>query len=345
MTPAHRTIGVALAAALVAGLGGARAARAHELTPALLSIIERAPDRYDVLWRVPIDEAPRGLMVPVLPAPAETETPHALSVDTQARYESWSVQIPGGLAGRELRLDGPAAAASDGLVRVQLLDGRVVHGRLAPGGSGFVVPAAPGKLATASTYLRLGIEHILLGFDHLLFVLGLMLLVRSLGALVRTITAFTAAHSVTLALAALGVLHVPGPPVEATIALSILFVAREIVVAGAGVGASPALATRAPWAIALAFGLLHGLGFAGALAQVGLPAREVPLALAAFNVGVEIGQLAFVAAIALTGAAAAAAAVRLRVHAASAARLAAGYGIGVFAAALCIGRVVAFWRR
>jgi len=259
------------------------------------------------------------------------------------------VQIPGGLAGRELRLDGPAAAASDGLVRVQLLDGRVVHGRLAPGGSGFVVPAAPGKLATASTYLRLGIEHILLGFDHLLFVLGLMLLVRSLGALVRTITAFTAAHSVTLALAALGVLHVPGPPVEATIALSILFVAREIVVAGsgagAGVGASPSLATRAPWAIALAFGLLHGLGFAGALAQVGLPAREVPLALAAFNIGVEIGQLAFVAAIALTGGAAAAAAMRLRVHAASAARLAAGYGIGVFAAALCIGRVVAFWRR
>jgi hypothetical protein len=339
MTAARRT--AAGAAALLAALAGAGPARAHELTPSLLSIVQRAPDRYDVVWRVPIDEAPRGLMVPVLPEGEETA--HALSVDTQARYESWSLRIAGGLAGRALRLDGPASATSDGLVRVQLLDGRVVHGRLAPGGPPFVVPAAPSRLQTAAAYLRLGVEHILLGFDHLLFVLGLLLLVRSLGALVRTITAFTAAHSVTLALAALGVLHVPGPPVEATIALSILFVAREIIVA-ATPGAPPSLAARAPWAVALAFGLLHGLGFAGALAQVGLPAREVPLALATFNVGVEIGQLAFVAAIALLGAAAAAAG-GLRAGGARLARMAAGYGIGVLAAALCIGRIAVFWRR
>src|SRR5262249_43100003 len=147
--------------------------------------------------------------------------------------------------------------------------------------------------AVLSGYVRLGITHILLGADHLLFVLGLLLLVPSLGMLVRTITAFTLAHSVTLGLAVLGLIAVPAAPVEALIAASIVLVALELV---RDPGAAPTLGRRAPWAIALGFGLLHGLGFAGALADVGLPADRIPLALLGFNAGVEVGQLAFVAA-------------------------------------------------
>ena len=228
----------------------------------------------------------------------------------------------------------------------------MVHGRVSPGGPGFVVPVAPTSWLVASTYLRLGVEHILLGFDHLLFVLGLLLLSRSLGALVRTVTAFTAAHSVTLALAALGVLHVAQAPAEAAIALSIVFVAREI---AAGDARFPTLAARRPWVVAALFGLIHGLGFAGALAAIGLPAGEVPLALAAFNAGVELGQLGFVVAVLVAAWALLAAAAALRRRgdraapslsavAAGPVRVALGYGIGVLATALCIGRVAIILR-
>jgi hydrogenase/urease accessory protein HupE len=267
-------------------------ALAHELTPALLSIEEQPGDVYDIVWRLPLDEAPRGLLAPVLPDGAQPLGPHDVRTTGQARTEHWRVRLPGGLGGRALRLDGPPSARTDALLRLDLAGGTVLHGRLSPAGEPFVVPARPpsGARAVAGTYLRLGVEHILLGVDHLLFVLGLILLSRSLRSLLATITAFTAAHSVTLALAALGVLRVPGPPVEATIALSIVFVARELL------STSPSLAARRPWLVALTFGLLHGLGFAGALARIGLPAREVPLALATFNVGVELGQLAFIAA-------------------------------------------------
>jgi len=352
---ARRALAGLACALLLAGAGAGRAC-AHELTPALLSIVERGGDVYDVLWRVPIDEAPRALLRPVLPAAAQAPgASHAVSSDSQARYESWQARIAGGLAGREVGLDGPAGAASDALVRIAFLDGRVVHGRLVPAGSPFIVPAAPGRLDTAATYLRLGVEHILLGFDHLLFVLGLLLLSRSLGALVRTVTAFTAAHSVTLALAALGVLHVAQAPAEAVIALSIVFVAREIAV---GDGRFPTLAARRPWVVAALFGLIHGLGFAGALAAIGLPAGEVPLALAAFNAGVELGQLAFVVAVLVAASAllAAAAAPWRRGDRAEAvaapslslvagpARVALGYGIGAVATALCIGRVAIILR-
>jgi hypothetical protein len=362
--------GARLLVGMLLVLAGGRA-RAHELTPSLLSIVERAHDPrddshdvgYDVLWRVPIDEAPRALFTPVLPADATSismsmsasprpET-RSVSTDSAAHYESWSVRIPGGLPGRPIALDGPAGAASDALVRIAFLDGRVVHGRLVSGGPPFVVPAAPSRLATAVTYLRLGVEHILLGFDHLLFVLGLLMLAGSVGAMVRTITAFTVAHSLTLALAALGVVHVPQAPAEATIALSIVFVARELAIRGraarsAGPTAPPSLASRRPWLVAGPFGLVHGLGFAGALAEIGLPAREVPLALAAFNIGVELGQLAFVGAVSgLFVVAAAAWRARGRVGrastprptAAARAQIALGYGIGVVAAVLCIGRI------
>ena len=146
----------------------------------------------------------------------------------------------------------------------------------------------------ARTYTLLGVEHILTGFDHLCFVLALVLIVGFNRRLFWTVTAFTLAHSITLALATLGVIHVPGPPVEATIALSIVFVASEIVQQQRG---REGLASKQPWLVAFAFGLLHGLGFAGALAEIGLPANAIPLALLFFNIGVEIGQLLFIAAV------------------------------------------------
>jgi hydrogenase/urease accessory protein HupE len=176
-------------------------------------------------------------------------------------------------------------------VRIERLDGSVQVARLTPSSPSLVVEAAPGAMQVAATYVRLGIEHILLGYDHLLFVLALMLVVAGGWALVKTITAFTVAHSITLGLAVFGVLHVPQPPVDAAIALSILLLAAEIVRRNRG---RPSLTVRAPWAVAFAFGLLHGLGFAGALLDAGLPQRDIPLALLAFNVGVEAGQLLFI---------------------------------------------------
>jgi hydrogenase/urease accessory protein HupE len=190
-------------------------------------------------------------------------------------------------------------------------------------------------MQVATTYLALGVEHILGGFDHLLFVLVLFLLARSWWSVAGTVSAFTVAHSITLGAATLGLVAVPGPPVEAAIALSIVLVAVEIVHARRG---RPSLTERRPWLVAFAFGLLHGLGFAGALRDVGLPQHAIPLALLFFNVGVELGQLAFVAAIATLAAALNRIVPRLR-------RLdvAVAYAIGVVASYWVVERTVAFW--
>jgi hydrogenase/urease accessory protein HupE len=180
------------------------------------------------------------------------------------------------------------------LARLVRLDGTVQLERILPVHPAFVGRASPGRLEVVRTYTVLGIEHILSGFDHLLFVLGLVLLVRGTRRLLITITAFTVAHSLTLAGATLGWVHVPGPPVEASIALSIVFVASEIVHARQG---RYSITQHYPWIVAFTFGLLHGFGFAGALAEVGLPQTSIPMALLFFNVGVEIGQLLFVGAV------------------------------------------------
>ena len=179
-------------------------------------------------------------------------------------------------------------------MRIESLGGATQTERLSPTKTTFVVQAAPGAWEVAATYLRLGIEHILFGFDHLLFVLALVILVRDWRRVALTVTAFTVAHSITLAAATLGLVNVPGPPVEAAIALSIVLVAVEIVNARRGM---PCLTARWPWLVAFCFGLLHGFGFAGALAEVGLPHHAIPIALLFFNLGVEIGQLVFVAAV------------------------------------------------
>ncbi len=276
------------------------AAAGHPLTPSLLSLDELTPGLYEVVWRIPIELTVAGPPAPIWPPGVLPEGAAARMQVGDMAVERLRVRAPGGLAGRTL--DVRAGRAGSGgkpgevLVRIAALDGRTVTGRIVPGRGGFVVPRAPGALAVAGTYLRLGVEHILTGVDHLLFVLALTLLAASLSALVKTITAFTAAHSLTLALASLGLVQIPPAPVEAVIALSIVFVARELWLLARG---RPGLGARRSWPVAFAFGLLHGLGFAGALGQVGLPEGDVPLALLTFNLGVEVGQLLFVAVVLL----------------------------------------------
>jgi hydrogenase/urease accessory protein HupE len=197
----------------------------------------------------------------------------------------------GGLVGKTVTIDGLSTTLTDVLARVEHPDGTTQVARLTPAAPSFVVEAVPGALAIASTYLVLGVNHILLGIDHLLFVLALLILVNDTRKLIWTITAFTAAHSLTLAAATLGFVQVPQSPVEAVIALSIVFVASEIVHVSQG---RPGLTQRRPWIVAFVFGLLHGFGFAGALNEIGLPEQSIPLALLLFNVGVELGQLGFI---------------------------------------------------
>jgi hypothetical protein len=228
---------------------------------------------------------------------------------------------------------------TDVLVRIENVDGTTQVARLVPSNTAFVVQAAPSSLEVAATYLRLGVEHILLGVDHLLFVLALLFLVRGWRRVLGTITAFTVAHTVTLAAATLGYVHVPGKPVEAAIALSIVFVAAEIVHGRQG---RPGVTQRWPWIVAFTFGLLHGLGFAGALSEVGLPPSAIPLALLCFNVGVEIGQLLFVALAAIILFAWRRAEPEPE-STAGKLETAAAYTIGTVAACWVIERTAAFW--
>jgi hydrogenase/urease accessory protein HupE len=213
----------------------------------------------------------------------------------------------GGIGGRTFVMEGLEQTQTDVLLRIDYLDGTSTNERLTPDVPGVVIPERPSSLEVIRTYTLLGIEHILLGVDHLLFVLALLLLVRGVGRLVATVTAFTVAHSVTLGAATLGFVHVPSAPVEAVIALSILFLASELArrqlapSSPESAHAAADLTARFPWIVAFSFGLLHGFGFAGALSEVGMPAQAVPLALLFFNFGVEIGQLTFIAAVLAVG--------------------------------------------
>jgi hydrogenase/urease accessory protein HupE len=266
---------------------------AHEVRPGFLEIRELGADRYAFLWKVPAKGEYRlGLH---LQLPAEcTDAPETGSFAGGAYIERWTGTCQGGLTGRRIGVEGLNATMTDVLVRVERLDGTTQTARLTPDATWFEVTAVPGRFEVSKTYFALGVEHILLGVDHLLFVLGLLFLVGSWRRLVATVTAFTVAHSITLAAATLGLVRVPQAPIEATIALSVMFVAAEVL---RGAHGKPGLAARAPWVVAFVFGLLHGFGFAGALREVGLPQTDIPLALLFFNVGVEAGQLIFIAAV------------------------------------------------
>lgn len=272
---------------------GGELLRAHEVRPAYLELKQTTADTFDVLWKVPAmgDNLRLGLYVR-FPETCELDAEPTGMFVGDAYVERSSVREPDALVGSVIHIDGLQTTLTDVLVRIERLDGSTQVARLMPESPSLQVVESPGAWQVAWTYLVLGVEHILLGFDHLLFVLALVLLVKDWKQLVGTITSFTVAHSITLALATLGFVHVPGPPVEASIALSIVFVAAEIIRSRQG---NPGLTERAPWVISFLFGLLHGLGFAGALSEVGLPQQAIPLALLFFNVGVELGQLAFVA--------------------------------------------------
>jgi len=235
---------------------------------------------------------------PVLPASCSERTPPSSMASGGAMITRWSVICPGGLDNGRIRIDGLENTMTDVLVRVVRQDGMTQMVRLTPGETAFEVAAETTNLDVIKVYTSLGIEHILLGVDHLLFVFALLLIVIGWRRLVGTITAFTLAHSITLFAATLGWVHVPQAPVEAVIALSILFLATEIIHNRQG---RPGMAKRFPWLVAFIFGLLHGFGFAGALAEIGLPQQSIPLALLFFNVGVELGQLLFVAAVVSAG--------------------------------------------
>jgi hydrogenase/urease accessory protein HupE len=322
-------------------------ALAHEVRPAYLELREREPGAFEVLWKTPARGDERLAIAPRLPERCR-DGEHAGRIADGAWIERWPTTCSGGLAGGTIAVDALAATRTDVLVRIEWADGTSATARLTPAAAAFAVAGAAGRAEVLATYLALGVEHILLGPDHLLFLLALLFLVSSARGLVATITAFTAAHSLTLSGAALGWLHVPQPPVEAVIALSILFVAAEV--ARAARGARPDLARRSPWIVAFAFGLLHGLGFAGALREVGLPAHAIPLALFAFNVGVELGQLAFVAAVLALLAGAASMARRSPARRALDAWTIAGalarpasYAMGPLAAFWLIERTARFW--
>jgi hydrogenase/urease accessory protein HupE len=270
-------------------------ARADEFRPAYLELRQTDAETYDVLWKVPARGGDSRLRLNVVfpPGAIDFAEPQASFVGA-SHIERRRIRQPGGLDGKTIEIDGLAGSGAEMLVRVVRANGSAQVTRILPGNSSFAVEAPAGGLAVAKTYVLLGIEHILLGIDHLLFVLALLVIVRGSARIVVTVTAFTLAHSITLAAATLGWLALPPAPVEAAIALSIVFLAREIAMAWRG---RPGLTERMPWVVAFVFGLLHGLGFAGALAEIGLPHQAIPLALLGFNVGVEIGQLLFVAAV------------------------------------------------
>ena len=269
------------------------ATEAHEVRPGYLEIRQVEAETFDVLWKVPARGEYRLRLHARLPKECQGAPNHGSFVGG-AFVERWRAQCPGGLVGRTIEIEGLSATRTDVLARIEWSDGTTQAVRLTPEQTSFEAKAAPGALEVTKTYFLLGVEHILLGIDHLLFVLGLMFLVGNWKRLIATVTAFTVAHSITLAAATLGWVHVAQAPVEATIALSIMFVAAEII---HGAHGEPRLASRAPWLVAFVFGLLHGFGFAGALREIGLPQKDVPLALLFFNVGVEAGQLMFIAAV------------------------------------------------
>jgi hydrogenase/urease accessory protein HupE len=270
-----------------------RGVSAHEVRPAYLELRQTGPESYDVLFKVPGggENLRLGLYAQLPANCVKAGTPRNAFVNN-AFTERYEVTCAGGMAGGTIEIKGLAATATDVLVRFQELDGRSQIIRLTPDKPSFVVEAAPSRWRVAATYLRLGRDHILLGVDHLLFVLGLLLIVPDRWMLLKTITSFTLAHSLTLAVATLGYASAPVPPLNAAIALSILFLGPEIVRYQRG---GTSLTTRHPWVVAFAFGLLHGFGFASGLNTIGLPHGEIPVALLFFNVGVEAGQLGFVA--------------------------------------------------
>jgi hydrogenase/urease accessory protein HupE len=269
------------------------AAQGHESQPASLDVKQMAGNRYEVIWKAPIYYG--------RPHPARLELPEhwqtvveptgRLIADAHVYRRVVAIGDPG-VHGSIVRFPGLAGTITDVFVRLNRLDGTAMTAVVRPTKPYAELRGERSWYITAGEYIGLGFHHIMLGVDHLLFVLGLLLIVKGRRMLLQTITSFTVAHSITLAIATLGYASAPLPPLNAAIALSILFLGPEVARSWRG---ETSLTIRYPWVVAFLFGLLHGFGFASGLSTTGMPRVELPLALLFFNVGVEIGQLSFVA--------------------------------------------------
>jgi hydrogenase/urease accessory protein HupE len=321
--------------ALCALLAGPERASAHALEPGFLELTPLGGDDWRVTWRKPqVNGRPMAIDA-VLPQGCSPRRGPEPTFDGRAFIAGWVAQCPGGLGGGEITIDGLDRTRTDVLVRYALAPDRAAQTtRLTSLAPSFTMTLDPSRWGIFTSYVALGTDHILTGFDHLIFVFALLLLIRDWRKLLATVTCFTLGHSLSLAAASLGWIVVPGPPVEAAIALSIMFLAAELVRPTDG---QTHLAERYPWAVALAFGLLHGLGFARALVEIGLPEGEVPLALVSFNLGVEAGQLLFI------GMVIGIAAILARLFPMDFARLMAPGGRGVQVLSYAIGGIAAFW--
>ncbi|MBL4768933.1 MAG: HupE/UreJ family protein [Rhodobacteraceae bacterium] len=320
----------------------ANQATGHALEPGYLELKALGGDRWRATWRKPAVGGQPMQIEAVLPQNCDVPRPPAPRFDGRGYSTTWLVICPDGLVGGQITIEGLERTRTDVLVRYELTQGEGQTMRLTASETSFELPKDPSLMMIVSSYVSLGIEHILSGIDHLTFVLALLLLIRNWRLLIAAITAFTVAHSLSLTAATLGWIILPPPPVEAVIALSILFLALELLRARA---AAPTLTRRYPWAVAFAFGLLHGLGFAGALREIGLPQGDVPLALVSFNVGVEIGQLTFIAvvvAIALLLARLFPRLARRAMMPRGVAMMTAGYGIGAISVFWLVQRLILF---
>ncbi|HWS66087.1 MAG TPA: HupE/UreJ family protein [Steroidobacteraceae bacterium] len=286
------------AAAVLLLLSGTTSLFAHEIRPAYLQIAENSEHRFDVLWKQPSVGTQLLRLVPQVSNGLLDAKPTEESVANSFVVRRWNnISVArDSFDGATVRIDGLEYTITDALISISFANGQDIQEILRPRSPALVVHLTGTGKMPVPAYLLLGIEHILTGFDHLSFVLGLLLLVRSRLTLIKTITAFTVAHSLTLAAAALGLVHVNPAVIEALVAFSIVFVALELVRAYRG---QYGLTARIPWLIAFTFGLLHGFAFAGSLAQIGLPEHNIPESLLLFNVGVELGQLLFVGAVLL----------------------------------------------
>ncbi len=263
----------------------------HEIRPAYLQIVQVTENSYNVYWKIPRmgDAVPK--IQPIFHPSFSMELLKDPNITPDSVIYSYKISSEEILQGTILTIEGLNKTLIDVLVNVTYLNGQKVTLMLQPDKDASIIPGETSTYDVIKTYSKLGIEHILLGIDHLLFVLALIMITKGKWRILKTITAFTLAHSITLSLAALGYVNFPTAPVEAVIALSIVFLAVEIV---KNLNGKETLTSQKPWLVAFTFGLLHGFGFAGALADIGLPHQDIPWALAFFNIGVEIGQIAFV---------------------------------------------------
>ena len=306
-------------------------AHADEVRPASIDFTERAPGTWSLAWKQPVASARQiELIIPVIPENCELVGEPRRSLGAAALLGNADVRCRGEVAGKTIGLP-QLAGMADALVRVAPLDRKVQSHRLTANEPLAVIIARPDRWQVLRSYFIIGTDHILMGWDHLLFVIALVLLVSGTWNVVKAATAFTVAHSITLIATTLGYAGLPQRPVEALIALSIVFLAVELARSN-----KETWTRRWPWVVAFGFGLLHGFGFAGALREIGLPEGEVPAALLAFNLGVEAGQLLVIAAVLVLRAAI----QRLAPKAEAPALKFATYAIGITAAYWLVDRVI-----